>query len=428
MAYIELEEQRDAIREIHTKSLGEFEIRCSTLQRQIELGNKEKVQFREEIGRLNERLLHRSNDVDEKDSEISDLKCTLAQVQASISDVCPSNPSEGLNVESSGAKVKITTALSSATKDFEKQVKIWKDSNEALIQDKHHLTQTVAQLEAQVEGLSKQLQNSKRDNFSLSTNVSSLEQMSHALQDDLDRANQTKALTKYDTHLNQNLLKEMNLLSDYILEQSEKLLHSNKLLEKVRDEMEHKDLEAVKLKKMIIEARPEQYRADNDDPIDLAIGEFINQREEPLMVPFTRENQGVYLFGTRRIFVKVEQGKLIFKCGGGYMLPEELVAVYSHSELEKNMAKRKASMQQLTLKDKLSSTLMSSFMKDRSLSPQRAAQMVRESLGSRFSTAVGVVDRKTGSPDKNTTQNTRMSSPPKKQRTSTAKKISTNRI
>jgi len=54
--------------------------------------------------------------------------------------------------------------------------------------------------------------------------------------------------------------------------------------------MEHKDLEAVKLKKMIIEARPEQYRADNDDPIDLAIGEFINQREEPLMVPFTREN------------------------------------------------------------------------------------------------------------------------------------------
>ena len=42
--------------------------------------------------------------------------------------------------------------------------------------------------------------------------------MTHALQDDIDRANQTKALTKYDTHLNQNLLKEMNLLSDYILE------------------------------------------------------------------------------------------------------------------------------------------------------------------------------------------------------------------
>ena len=114
--------------------------------------------------------------------------------------------------------------------------------------------------------------------------------MTQGLQDEVDRANQNKSLTKYDTHLNQQLIKEMNLLSDYILEQSEKLLHSNKLLEKVRDEMEHKDLEAVKLKKMIIEARPEQYRADNDDPIDLAIGEFINQREEPLMVPFTREN------------------------------------------------------------------------------------------------------------------------------------------
>ena len=72
--------------------------------------------------------------------------------------------------------------------------------------------------------------------------------------------------------------------------------------------------------------------------------------------------------------MKVEQGKLIFKCGGGYMLPEELVAVYTHSELEKQMAKRQASMQQLTLKDKLSATLMGGFMKDnRSLSPQRAS-------------------------------------------------------
>ena len=401
VAYIELEEQRDAIREIHTKSLSEFENRCKTLQRTVEMGNKEKISFREEIGRLNQRILERSNEVDERDQEIEELKCKLAQVQASISDVCPQNPSEGLNTEASSAKTKLTTALSSATKDFEKQVKIWKDSNEALIQDKHHLTQTVAQLEAQVEGLSKQLQNSKRDNFSLSTNVSSLEQMTHSMQDELDRANQNKALTKYDTHLNQNLLKEMNLLSDYILEQSEKLLHSNKLLEKVRDEMEHKDLEAVKLKKMIIEARPEQYRADNDDPIDLAIGEFINQREEPLTVPFTRENTGVYLFGTRRIFVKIEQGKLIFKCGGGYMLPEELVAVYTHNELEKQMAKRAASMQQLTLKDKLSSTLMSNYMKDdRSLSPQRASQMVRESLGSKFSSAVGVIDRKSPGPEK----------------------------
>ena len=363
------------------------------------------------------RILERSNENDNKDQEIQELKCTLATVQASISDVCPANPSEALNQEASSAKTKLTTALTTATKDFEKQVKIWKDSNEQLIQDKHHLTQTVSQLEAQVEGLSKQLQNSKRDNFSLSTNVSSLEQMTQGLQDEVDRANQNKSLTKYDTHLNQQLIKEMNLLSDYILEQSEKLLHSNKLLEKVRDEMEHKDLEAVKLKKMIIEARPEQYRADNDDPIDLAIGEFINQREEPLMVPFTRENQGVYLFGTRRIFVKVEQGKLIFKCGGGYMLPEELVAVYTHSELEKQMAKRQASMQQLTLKDKLSATLMGGFMKDnRSLSPQRASQMVRESLGTKFSSAVGVIGRGDQSPGKKSID--RNSSPTRKQRSS----------
>jgi hypothetical protein len=122
----------------------------------------------------------------------------------------------------------------------------------------------------------------------------------------------------------------MNLLSDYVLEQSQKLLAANNLLEKSRDELEVKSLENEKMKRMLIEARPRQYVADDEDPVDVALADFINTREEPLMVGFKRENSGVYLFGTRRIFVKIEQGKLIIKVGGGYMLPEELIAVYTH--------------------------------------------------------------------------------------------------
>jgi hypothetical protein len=98
----------------------------------------------------------------------------------------------------------------------------------------------------------------------------------------------------------------MNLLSDYVLEQSQKLLCSNNLLEKARDELEVKRMETEKLKRMLLEARPSQYIADADDPVDQALAEFINAREEPLMVGFTKENAGVYLFGTRRIFVKIE--------------------------------------------------------------------------------------------------------------------------
>ena len=89
-------------------------------------------------------------------------------------------------------------------------------------------------------------------------------------------------------------------------------------------------MEIVRLKGMIIEARPRQYEADEEDPIDKELGRYINSREDPLMVSFTKETNGVYLFGTRRVFVKLEQGKIILKVGGGYMLPEELIAVYTH--------------------------------------------------------------------------------------------------
>jgi hypothetical protein len=222
--------------------------------------------------------------------------------------------------------------------------------------------------------------------------------MSAAISDELDRTKQQQALEKYDTHLNQQLLKEMNLLSDYVLEQSEKMLSSNKLLDKVRDEFEIKVMENEKMKRMLIEARPKQYVVDSDDPIDIALGDFINSREDPLMVNFTKENNGVYMFGTRKIMVKIEQGKLIIKVGGGYMLPEELIAVYSHQELEKQMIRRAESMQRVTLKDRLTSSLIGSYMRDKQLSPQRAAQMVRENLGSKFSSAVGVIEGRKSSP------------------------------
>jgi len=52
-------------------------------------------------------------------------------------------------------------------------------------------------------------------------------------------------------------------------------------------------------------------------------------------VPFTREDKGVYLFGTKRVFIKVENGKIIIRVGGGFMMIDEFVEIYTPLELEK---------------------------------------------------------------------------------------------
>lgn len=47
--------------------------------------------------------------------------------------------------------------------------------------------------------------------------------------------------------------------------------------------------------------------------IDVKLGEFINSLPNPTTFTnlFQRENEGIYHFGSKRIFIKLEQEKLI---------------------------------------------------------------------------------------------------------------------
>lgn len=59
-----------------------------------------------------------------------------------------------------------------------------------------------------------------------------------------------------------------------------------------------------------------------DDPIDKKLAEFLNNfpDRQRLKVMFLRESEGVYLFGTKRVFVKVEKDKIISKSDFNYLL------------------------------------------------------------------------------------------------------------
>lgn len=62
--------------------------------------------------------------------------------------------------------------------------------------------------------------------------------------------------------------------------------------------------------------KPEKkYVAVLGDDIDIALAEYINAQEPERQAKcfFFREGRGVYYYGTRRIFIKLEQGHLIGK-------------------------------------------------------------------------------------------------------------------
>jgi chromosome segregation ATPase len=67
------------------------------------------------------------------------------------------------------------------------------------------------------------------------------------------------------------------------------------------------------------------------DDIDALLAEAL--RKYGCNVPLTRLGGGFYLFGTRKIFAKIMNGRLVVRVGGGYMVIDEFLASYADMEI-----------------------------------------------------------------------------------------------
>lgn len=63
------------------------------------------------------------------------------------------------------------------------------------------------------------------------------------------------------------------------------------------------------------------------------LAQYINFANCP--VPIKRLGNGFYLFGLKKIFAKILNGKLVIRVGGGYMIIDEFIQTYADQELAK---------------------------------------------------------------------------------------------
>ena len=75
------------------------------------------------------------------------------------------------------------------------------------------------------------------------------------------------------------------------------------------------------------------FQMPKGDLIDQMLGHYINQANCP--VPIRKIGNGFYLFGTKKIFAKILNGKLVIRVGGGFMIIEEFIATYADAEMNK---------------------------------------------------------------------------------------------
>ena len=86
-----------------------------------------------------------------------------------------------------------------------------------------------------------------------------------------------------------------------------------------------------------LKARVAVYVPMKDDPVDRKMAEFINNYPDrnKLKIMFMRTSEGVYEFGSKRVNVRIEKGRILIRVGGGYMSIDEFLDQHTPCELEK---------------------------------------------------------------------------------------------
>ena len=107
--------------------------------------------------------------------------------------------------------------------------------------------------------------------------------------------------------------------TDYISNLEEKVYEANKLSLGVLKALKTSEEEVETLKAYIVQLKTSIaiYIPVKDCQIDKKLADFINNYPDraKLKIMFMRESEGVYEFGSRKISVRVERGKIQIKVG-----------------------------------------------------------------------------------------------------------------
>lgn len=121
--------------------------------------------------------------------------------------------------------------------------------------------------------------------------------------------------------------KDLEQAADFNITMEEKVYKSNKISLDLINQLKIAEMELGYI-----------YTPVKTDAIDCKVAEYINwsTARPALRSLFTRENEGVYQFGTKKITIKLDANdRLMARVGGGYLNIDEFVDQYLPLELEK---------------------------------------------------------------------------------------------
>ncbi|OMJ71414.1 hypothetical protein SteCoe_30374 [Stentor coeruleus] len=196
---------------------------------------------------------------------------------------------------------------------------------------------------------------------------------------------------KHNQETKDQLISELSYFSDFVFSLSQTFLQQKRIFEKVKSIVSEKEMEVEAMRTAVHELKHSNpvYFPVAEDIIDQAIADYFNSRDDVLIVPFVRESYGVYLYGSKRVMVNIERGKLIVKVGGGFLPIEVFIDNYTDIELDKYDNKNVEVSPQM----KKFMAKWVGGLNPRQISPEKMKEgLVKAMEGHKFTQAYGIRD------------------------------------
>lgn len=151
---------------------------------------------------------------------------------------------------------------------------------------------------------------------------------------------QIKQITDLNRHIEryeadiERLTEDKELLIERLNDLSQSVAIKIDQIEDMETLLRNKDkiIEIMNKKIRDKQARP-MFTLPKGDTIDTMLNYYMNHTNCP--VPVRKIGNGFYLFGTKKIYAKILNGKLVIRVGGGFMIIEEFIATYAENEMTK---------------------------------------------------------------------------------------------
>ena len=284
----------------------------------------------------------------------------------------------------------LTDVLSQLKLAHESYIKQANTLENSLSKDSKILSSTAESLDFSIKEKDEELRELKEQAKGLKENLQNLEQL-YNMKQDLDKTyHRLNRQNSYIREAKDKMVGELSWVSDYFLLQANSLLTGTRIHSRMKKIWDQKNFELEALKQSITQEKERNpvYAALRGDKVDEALADFLNGRDDVVTVPFIREAPEVYLFGTKRVWLKFEMGKLSARVGGGFLPIEDFIEAYTDIEAEKFEQKhREASPEE----KKFMAKYVSSLVGDSPMSPKKMREEIAKAVENRdHTTAYGI--------------------------------------